>query len=394
MTSRKSTAAVIAGIVVVALIVWLAKRPTTTVPEPDPVAKTAPKATPMAWAPGAPVPIAAPTESASAVEASHPPTPAEQRLARAQLTLDTYLKSNRYPPDSRAMRDHPDMETPHWVPTVTLKIKRADGQKGVADIILSQDRRFLVGDEVATLSMRCRIGDQPKPCKIMGAWLKKLVDPAVSGTPGGQPVTFTEVDGVQTAKVQPATMGFAGYHGLLRVDVAVDVGNESGATGYQLELTPDAPATFTGTIEEAMVDGTLNLFAGVNVKRAGRYVFYARVDDAKGKTFGFLSVNQEFAVGEQKVPYRVFGRLVRDEKPEGPFKLRDLEGFRLIEDQTPDREIIPAREGVVHTTRVYPLESFSEAEWESPEKKRYVDELSKDVTRYQGEVDAEKAKKP
>jgi len=391
--TRGRTLAIAATVAFVLVVLWLS-RSSKTVPEPEPQQPAARVVPPQST--NLPVVAAAPAQAPVAEASSaapHEPTPAEQRLARAKLTLETYLKSNRLPPDSRPMSEHPDMETPHWVPQVSLKIKRADGKKGVADVILSQDRRFLVGDEVATLSMKCRIGEEAKPCKVYGAWLKKLVDPAVSGTPGGQPVTFSAgADGAQIAKVQPSTMGFAGFHGLLRVDVALDVGSETGATGYQLELTPDAPATFTGTIEEAMVDGTLNLFAGVNVKRAGRYVFYARVDDAKGRTFAFLSVNQEFAVGEQKVPYRLFGRLVRDEKPEPPYKVRDLEGFRLIEDQTPDREILAAREGVVHVTKSYPIESFSETEWDSPDKKRYVEELQKDLTKFQGEVQAEKTK--
>ncbi len=331
--------------------------------------------------------------STAAAEEPYDAGPAGQRLARAKLTLETYLKANKYPPDSRPMSEHPDMETPHWVPRYSLKIKRADGKPGMADIILSQDRRFLVADEVATLSMKCRVGDKPQPCRVYGAWLKKLTDPAVSGTPGGQPVSFNEgPEGSQVAKVQPSALGFSNFHGLLRVDVAVDVGSESGATGYQLEYTPDAPATFTGAIEESLENGTLFLRAGMNVKRAGQYVLYARVDDAKGKTFAFLSVNQEFAAGEQKVPFRLFGKLIHDEKPAGPWSLRDLEGFRLLEDQTPDREIMSAREGVVHTTKTYAPESFSDAEWDSSEKKRYVDELTKDVSKAEGDVEATKPK--
>lgn len=385
------TAAVVGAL----LIAYLRCSP-ATIPEPEPAAASASSSAPQnafvavpppAW------PTALPTTSAANEEA-HDAGPAGLRLARARLTLNTYLQANRYPPDSRPMSENPDMEKPHWVPRYSLKLKRADGKPSRAEIVLSQDRRFVVGDEVATLSMKCRLEQDPKPCRVYGAWLKKLVDPAVSGTPGGgQPVSFSDgPDGSQVAKVQPSALGFSGHHGLLRVDVAVDVGSESGATGYQLEYTPEAPAIFTGAVEESVENGTLFLRAGIDVKRAGKYVLYARVDDAQGKTFAFLSINQQFAAGEQKVPFRLFGKLLRDEKPVGPWSLRDLEGFRLLEDQTPDRELMSTREGVVHVTKKYDPASFSDAEWDSEEKKRYVDELTKDVKKAEAEVDSTKPK--
>ncbi len=40
---------------------------------------------------------------------------------------------------------------------------------------------------------------------------------------------------------------------------------------------------------------------------------------------------------------------------------------------------MPAREGVVYTTKTYTLRDFSDAEWESEEKGRHVKELAKDV---------------
>lgn len=378
-----------------ALLVAYLRCSSTSVPEPEPTAATSATTTNNAVATQAPPawPNAPPSASASADE-PRDKTPSTNRLARAKRALETYLKANRYPPDSRPMSENPDMEKPHWVPRYSLKLKRTDGKPSNVDIVLSQDRRFLVSDEVATLSMKCRVGQDPQPCRIYGAWLKKLVDPAVSGTPGGgQPVAFNDgPEGSKVARVQPSALGFSGYHGLLRVDVAVDVGSESGATGYQLEYTPDAPATFTGVVEETVENGTLYLRAGINVKRAGQYVLYARVDDAKGKTFAFLSINQAFAAGEQKVPFRVFGKLLRDENPQGPWALRDLEGFRLLEDQTPDREQMSAREGVVHVTKSYDPASFSDAEWESADKKRYVDELTNDVKKAEADVDSTKPK--
>jgi hypothetical protein len=59
--------------------------------------------------------------------------------------------------------------------------------------------------------------------------------------------------------------------------------------------------------------------------------------------------------------------------------LRDVEGFLLKEDTYPDREIVQALVGPVYTTKPHDESEFSDAEWQSDDKKRHVDEFTKDV---------------
>jgi hypothetical protein len=70
-----------------------------------------------------------------------------------------------------------------------------------------------------------------------------------------------------------------------------------------------------------------------------------------------------------------------DGRPELPLYLRDVEGFLFLDDSAPDRLHLPRLAGVVHKTRVYSLADFSDREWQSEQKQRYLDEYQKDLDR-------------
>lgn len=119
------------------------------------------------------------------------------------------------------------------------------------------------------------------------------------------------------------------------------------------------------------------------MERPGRYVITARVDDDDGKSFALITFNDDLPAGRQEPRLRLFGKLLLDLGPRSPFRLRDIEGFLLKENAFPDRELIPALEGVVHTTRRYVAGNFSDAEWQSEERDRYIKELTKDLVEAQ-----------
>jgi hypothetical protein len=173
--------------------------------------------------------------------------------------------------------------------------------------------------------------------------------------------------------------------------VAVDlrVGEERGGAAFDLQYTPAPPAAFTGRVREALQDGSLDLLVEIEVERPGRYVLAARADDARGRSFAYLSFNEELGAGQKEARFRLFGKLIRDEEAETPFTLRDVEGFLLKEDTFPDRELMEAMDGPVHTTQRYRAGDFSEAAWESEEKARHVAELTKDVEEARDRVEGE-----
>ena len=50
--------------------------------------------------------------------------------------------------------------------------------------------------------------------------------------------------------------------------------------------------------------------------------------------------------------------------------------------------MMPRLAGAIHTSRSYALTSFSDAEWTSEERNRYLTELNKDVNEAKQQVDA------
>ena len=168
----------------------------------------------------------------------------------------------------------------------------------------------------------------------------------------------------------------------LRVYVKLRAGSdpvEQGTALFDFLFTPEPPAVPTGKIRETVVDGSLVLYYGLEVRRPGRYVLHARVDDSQGKTFAFLEWNDLLAIGPQEVKLVIFGKLLLDEKPRMPLKLRDFDGFLLKEGVDPDREHIPPRSGYHYTTQVYPSTMFSAKEWQSDERTRHEREFEHDV---------------
>jgi len=314
----------------------------------------------------------------------------ERRLERAQHTLDSYLQANRYPPESRPIEEQPDQVQPHHVPDVTHPLARKDRKLSDAKVTLRQDRFFLVGDEKVTFFISCENSEGPAPCEVLSSVARRYTSGADAGVAEGLGVPFTDSgQGSMVAVLQPKTQGFADYFGVIRLELELRVDGETGGASFDVQYTPSAPALFTGKVREALEGGSLNLYVEMNVDRPGRYVITARADDAEGQSFAYLSFNDLLDKGRQEVKLPIFGKLVVDKAVRSPFRLRDLEGFLLLENAFPDRELMPAIEGTVYTTRSYALRDFSTNEWESEEKTRHVKEFSKDVEEAKHHVEGE-----
>ena len=347
-----------------------------------------------AQAPGGVEVQAVPTPQPSRAGAAE----AQQRLQHAQDRLATYRAFAKYPPDSRPAREHPDQLSPRASVVRTLPLSAGGRSSEDVHVQLGQDRRELVGDEAARLWVRCEDSlGKALPCVIEQA--QALVPQGLPGAAGlvPAPVPFSDDghggdeqagDGTQTAHLQPLALGFARYHGTLRVQLSLRIGHEQGQPFFDLLYTPQPPARFTGQVRESIVEGSLRLSMGVQVSRAGRYFVMARVDDNQGKAVAYLEWNGELAVGPGQVPLWVFGKLIRDERPTLPLVLRDVEGYLFLDDTTPDRAHMARLSGVVHRTAVYSLSEFSDKEWDSEQKRRYLGEYEKDVAEAGAEVGA------
>lgn len=387
---RRGGLMLVLATLLIALIVWLGRE------KDEPRAPAYAPAAPSAKGPAAassPVIVdyrPALARQAPVEPSAKPRTPAEQRLDRAQEVLAAYLESTKYPPESQPMRRNPDQERPHWVPQVTHPLVNKDGKPLPVALVQKQDRRYLVGDETAELSMRCESNATARPCDVLSAVAVRFDKQA----PPGAPVSFTlGSDGWHKAFVQPAKQGLAGWFGPIMVYVTVQHGNDLAEASFQLDYTPEAPATFTGAVSDAIENGSLVLSVGMTIKQPGRYFVVGRVVDAQGEDVALVSFDQALDVGAQTAKLTVFGKLLRDEAPTFPLRLRDVEGYRFLEFKAPDREILRALEGVVHTTKSWPLASFADAEWQSDERTRHVTEFTKDVDLAKTDVDKERGAK-
>jgi len=320
----------------------------------------------------------------------------QQRLEHAQDALDAYRRSTRYPDASQPVADHADQGHPHR-PVEEEHAVRLSGGLSADGLVLRtmQERIFALGEESVrfTVSLRDRSG-AVQPLRIVRAWAHEVPPPRTAATHADAPLDLNDDgragdlaagDGVYGMQLQPATQGFGDLFGQIRVEAALEIGGEKGFTYFDVFYTPEPPALWQGGVRESMVDGSLAFDLKAQVRQAGRYVITARVDDAHGAPFALLRFNDELAAGTQDVRLRLFGRLVRDLRPAFPLTLRDVDGF-LLRESFPDRMLMPRMAGAVHRTGTPALSDFSEADWSSEERARYLAELSKDVAEAQAKV--------
>jgi hypothetical protein len=319
----------------------------------------------------------------------------QKRLERAKFSLDTYVQGTRYPPESRPIREHPDQEQ-LAAPERTQPLKRDSAD---VQLKLKQDKVFVAGDEVVHFSVGCEGQTrQPLPCQVTNGMAREAEHMLGGEAPlAGVPLVFVDDgtqgdvlagDGIVTTSFQPSKQGFPLFSGTLRISFQVRSGSAEGGAFFDILYTPSPPARITGKVREAVEQGSLQLYVGLQVRQAGRYVVAGRVDDEAGVPFAYVAFNEELPVGAQEVKLTLFGKLILDEAPTFPLKLRDVEGFLLKERGDPDRELLETRRGYVHTTREYPTTVFSATEWQSEERSRYIDEFTKNVNEAQKELDA------
>lgn len=311
-----------------------------------------------------------------------------QRLERAKLTLATYREQTRYPHESRPIAEHPDQVHP-FAPIHESLPLRFPGTKAAVPgvrILTTQDRVFMSGDGVVKVSVTAQDDTGATlPLLVTRAVAFDLPDPRQAAGRPQLALDFAGSNGVYTAQFQPSRTAFADFAGTLRLQATLSQDGRQGVVNFDVVYQPLVPAEWGG-ITDRVAEGSLDFVVGLTVKQPGRYVVNARVDDAKGQPFALVSFNEELGGGVQVARLRVFGKLLRDASPAMPLQLRDLQGFLLMQDRFPDRAMLARREGVVHRSGSYAPKMFSDAEWASEERDRYLAEFTRDVSQLEGQL--------
>ncbi len=321
-----------------------------------------------------------------------------QRLSRAEDVLENYRKQTVYPFDSRPAREHADQMYPNR-PVVEDSRLKNPGQKPSEGVRIrtSQERVYVAGNETVLFTVSAiDMQGNPLPLAVTRAIAH---DPPLDGKPSKRnsiAVPFNDDgangdiaagDTIVSARLNPATQGFANHAGTIRVELNLKVNDESGFVFFDIFYTPDPPAVWSGGVREVVEAGSLNFYLKAQVRDAGRYVITGRIDDAKAQPFALITFNDELAAGAREVKLNLFGKLLVDEKPAFPLTLRDVDGFLLKPDADPDRALMPRLPGRLLMTKSYALTAFSEAEWNSEERARYLAEYGNDVASARAHLD-------
>lgn len=383
---------VVLGAVAAGLLAWWWQQPAETSVSSErhgPMSVTEPREA------SAPTPVVSATGAGAPFSAAGLQSRQEQlalwraRQERAEQVYTSYRDSTRYPFDSRPISEHPDQVRPFAPIEEELRLRGANGEvlKGLR-LRTSQERVFLSGSDSVKFTVEA-VDDSGRslPLTIRNASAQSIPDSRTpvqtiqSATPfadDGAGADEVANDNRYSARLTPATQGFANYNGTIRVLAEIAAEGQQGVAQFDVVYAPEVPATWSG-VREAVENGSLNFYLKSNVRRAGRYVVSARVDDANGRPFALVQFNDEVATGAREFRLQVFGALVLDKNPTFPLKLRDVEGFLLVPDTFPDRALMPRQAGVIYTSQRYTRDRFSSAEWTSEERERYLAEYAKDA---------------
>jgi hypothetical protein len=316
----------------------------------------------------------------------------------ADHTLCSYREGTQYPVGSRPMAENADQNTPN-APVTDMQPMRLQGG-GVdraVQLQTSQSRVYMAANEAVAFSLRAvDAAGQVQPLVITRALSQGITYSGARQTPqvsipfaddgsGADPVPN---DGAFAGVLAPAQTGLAGFAGTIRTQVSYTVNGKNGAIIFDVIYTPELPAVWTGQVREAVENGSLNFYLRAEVRMPGRYVISGRVDDARGKPFALLTFNDVLGAGPNEVRLTMFGKLMRDQDAALPLTLRDVDGYLLKENANPDRALMPRLEGKVYTSQRHPLKGFSDAEWQSEERSRYLTEFGKDVKLAKSELEA------
>lgn len=341
------------------------------------------------------------TASSTTKKLSDSPVPApvaskeQQRLALTQQlelvdhTLCNYRHVTKYPNTSRPISEHPDQVYPNRPVEEQHAMRKEGGGTDPAVLIqTTQSRVFMVAGESVIFTIKAL----NKEGLALPMYVNRTVATGITFE-GNRPTPQLAVvisdegrngdtlagDGVFSGALVPAQSGFASFAGTIRTELKYTVEGRAGVVFFDVIYSPETPATWTGAIRETTEGGSLNFYLKANVRTPGRYVVSGRVDDAKGKPVALVTFNDLVAQGNGEIRLTVVGKLLRDQAVAFPLSLRDVDAYLLKEDTDPDRALMPRLEGVAHVTKNYALKNFSDAEWQSEERSRYLAEYGKDV---------------
>lgn len=267
-----------------------------------------------------------------------------------------------YPPTSRPLtRDrHTDLiewNTRHEYPRDAVIDPRAK-------VLFSADRYWVVGTAPVAAYLLVERDGRPVPARILEA----------HATADGERIPLPLAWNGQLHAVELVfadAFPAAERATRVRFEVAFELEDgappERAAINFLYNPAGNVPARFTGAFRDAVVDGSLVVYAEVEVVRAGWFNLDANLWDDHDEPVAFSRFKGELPAGVTWVPLQFFGKVLVDAGRPSPYRVRELRGVRVDPDYAPSLEMMEPFAGAYQTQR-YELAAFSADEWRSPRK--------------------------
>jgi hypothetical protein len=305
---------------------------------------------------------APPPPAAAAPVAAAPRTPvAETPLADLPAPVRRFLESTPYPPGSgRLDPGQLDLLEPNrrWERHRPIPDTLSDDASRVVTWLFTTDRWAYVGPETVHVSLEARRGGKPTSVDVVAASATREGAAGVEGA--AVPFSF-ERDGDRLVADLPLA-SFADHFGpiLLAVRFEYERGRFHEDQLRILSTPADRIPGHVVSTSDRVAAGSLYVDVAANLRIGGFYRFDANLYDARGNPVAFLSWKGELAAGAQTIPLEVWGKLLRDAGAPGPYTLGELRGYRFLDGQYPDRELLPPVTARFRT-QPWPLDAFSDA---------------------------------
>lgn len=343
---RRAIAILLGGAVLSVLLFWLSRS----------VATPAASATPD-------VAAAPPAEASATPAAKRVRKPvADTLFADLPEPIRRFLASTPYPPTSgRLTAAHEDLLRPnarherHRPIPDTL----TDDASTIVTWLFTADRWAYVGPDTVRAWLEVKRGDVPVEVQISSATATRESAAGLVGTP--ETLAFTREGDRLVAELPLAR--FADHFG--PIVLAVRFEYEPGRFHEdQLRIQSTPQSHVPGAVAELgdrVSDGNLVLDVGAELRVGGFYRFDANVYDANGEPVAFAMWKGELDAGWQTIPLEVWGKVLRDAGIPGPYTIGEIRGYRFLDGQYPDREMLPPVDAT-HRTSAWPLEIFRDTE--------------------------------
>jgi hypothetical protein len=352
-------------------VAWFFLRPKATPAEPvAQQAETAEAPEPAKALPWRPLypnqqPEAVAKINALALMDASPEEKFEIQMAQSRALL---LEKTRYPRGSQPLALKTDLLLPHHVEPSTHGITSPGGRVLVTQ---AQDRVWVAPGQPGVVRITAKLDGAPVSVTFNSAQVVRHLDgqpDQVLGTVGfsdnGSAPDEIAGDGTYTGVVATPKDGTGAS---LTLTVGMEAGGERGTLIFQFVQTTAAPAVFTQTARDALENGSIAIYVGVQVMQAGVYEITGRLYDSGGAPIAYMRFYDQLTTDTTEVRLVGYGKLILDEGGIPPFVLRDVEGWEMLVGQYPDRALM-ADWPAGYTTAKYDLSQLTSADYDGPDK--------------------------